>query len=43
MKNQINYSKKSIIYNTLRKLAWAYNWDMDINYLNNFGMKYKLF
>lgn len=40
MKNQIIVFKKNIIFNTIRNLAWAYNWDMDIGYFKNFEKKF---
>ena len=36
MKNQIIISKKDIIYETIRYLAWAYNWDLKFDYFHQF-------
>lgn len=40
MRNQIITSKRKIIFNTVRNLAWAYNWDMNIDYFNHFEKKF---
>ncbi len=40
MKNQLIVSKKELIYNAIRNLAWAYNWDMKMDYFNHFEKRF---